>query len=498
MRRSAGRRGGERRYDRSTLMFLRQIYDDALAQAAWLIGCQRTGEAIVIDPARDIDRVEAVAAREGLKITTVAETHVHADYISGAREFAEKSNALVLVSGEGGPEWTPTWLSEPRAAGGPVRHRLLRHGDVFNVGGIEFKAIHTPGHTPEHLCYLVTDRGAGADQPMGLLSGDFLFVGDLGRPDLLESAVGRAGSAKPSAQQLRASLATLRDLPEWIQIWPAHGAGSACGKALGAVPQSTLGYERRFNHALRAAGDEGAFVNFILSGQPEPPLYFPRMKRDNVRGPRILGGVPNPPELAAEALARVDAAKVAVIDTRSWDAFRAGHVPGALFHPIGRSFATDAASMIGDGEPVVLLVDRARRDEAMRMLMRVGVDRVEGWFDAARMDEYLRAGHPRAMAAEIPIADVAPFVGSPGALILDVRRDDEWQAGHIDGAARFVHTRVLDHLDELPRDRPIYVQCRSGQRSARVTALLARHGFTATNLAGGWLAWEKLGVPARS
>jgi len=470
-------------------LLLRQIYDDSLAQAGWLIGCQRSGEAIVIDPQRDIDRYRSLAAREGLKVTAAAETHVHADFLSGSREFAEQCNATIYASGEGGTEWTPTWLSEPRAAGGPVKHRLLRHGDTFNVGGIEFRAMHTPGHTPEHLCLVVTDRGGGADQPMGVLTGDFLFVGDVGRPDLLETAVGRAGSARPSAEQLHRSLARLNDLPEWVQIWPAHGAGSACGKALGAVPQSTLGYERRFNSALRSAASEKAFLDFILAGQPEPPLYFARMKRDNVRGPRVLGSLPSPAELTADDLARVDGGVTAIIDTRSWDAYRAGHVPRSLFQPLGKSFTVDVGSMVAEDESIVLIVDRARVDDAVRMLIRIGLDRIEGWFDAASMSAYAKAGNVVETSKEIPISDFAPLAGSPGSFLLDVRRPEEFDAGHIDGAVRVVHTHVLDHLSELPRDREIHVNCRSGARSARVVALLERHGLRATNLAGGMLGW---------
>jgi len=187
----------------------------------------------------------------------------------------------------------------------------------------------------------------------------------------------------------------------------------------------------------------------------------------------------------------VDGAKTAIVDTRAWNAFRAGHVPKALSQPLGKSFPVDAGSMIGDDEPIVLIVDRARLDEATRMLVRIGLDRIEGWFDAAQMEAYAKQGGAIERTKEIPIADIAPVLGTPGVFILDVRRPEEFSAGHIESATRVVHTRVLDHLDELPRDKEILVNCRSGARSARVTALLARHGFRATNLAGGFLAWPK-------
>lgn len=478
-------------------MLLRMIYDDSLAQAAWLIGCQRTGEAIVVDPERDIDRCIAAAAKEGLRITAVAETHIHADFISGARELAEKTGATVFVSDEGDAQWKYGWLHS-KSGGGTYPHRLLKHGETFAVGGIELKALHTPGHTPEHLCYLVTDRGGGATEPMGLLSGDFVFVGDLGRPDLLETAAGHAGSAAPSARRLFHSLEVLRSLPDWIQIWPAHGAGSACGKALGAIPQSTLGYERRFNAAMKAATAESAFVDFILAGQPEPPLYFARMKRDNRDGPKVLGGVPSPRRLEPSALSTLDARTTAIVDTRAWDAFRAGHVPGSLFQPLGRSFPTDVGSMVDEGEPIVLIVDAARVDEAVRMLIRIGLDEIRGWVDASHIEEYRRGGGRLVASKERNIVEAESAFGAPRAFLLDVRRADEFAAGAIAGAHQVAHTRLRAHLDELPRDRELFVHCRSGARSARAVALLERHGFDATNLGGGYLAWEKRAAPARS
>ena len=261
-------------------MFLRQITDSSLAQNAYLIGCQRTGEAIIIDPERDVDRYLKIATDNGFRLTAVADTHIHADYLSGARELMERHGAIPYLSAEGGPDWQFEW-----AKGNP-NARLLHGGDTFRIGNIEFKAILSAGHTPEHLSFLITDSGGGATEPMGLLSGDFIFVGDVGRPDLLESAAGLTGSMEPSARALYKSLRATATLPEHLQILPGHGAGSACGKSLGAVPISVMGYERRYNGALRGAikGSEEAFVKEILSGQPEPPRYFARMKRDNKAG----------------------------------------------------------------------------------------------------------------------------------------------------------------------------------------------------------------------
>ncbi|MGH7539581.1 MAG: MBL fold metallo-hydrolase, partial [Gemmatimonadota bacterium] len=256
-------------------MFFRQIFDDKLAQNAYLIGCQQTGDALVIDPQRDIDRYVALAKTEELRIVAVAETHIHADFLSGAREFAERFGTRVYLSDEGDENWKYTW-----PANGDYDAVLLSDGDTFGIGRIELTARHTPGHTPEHLAFLLVDRGSGASEPMGLVSGDFVFVGDVGRPDLLETAAKVSGAREPSARRLWASIQRFLELPEYLQVWPGHGAGSACGKALGAVPETTVGYEKRFSPAIdRARRGEEPFVRFILEGQPEPPLYFARMKR---------------------------------------------------------------------------------------------------------------------------------------------------------------------------------------------------------------------------
>ena len=218
-------------------MFMRMIYDEKLAQAAYLLGCQRTGEAIVIDPERDVDRYVDLAAENGLRIVATAETHIHADFLSGSRELAEQVNAKVYVSDEGDADWKYQWLDG-------YEHQLLRDGDTFSVGNIDFQVMHTPGHTPEHIAFVVTDRGGGATEPIAIATGDFVFVGDLGRPDLLETAAGQAGAMEPSARRLYKTVGRLADIPDFVQVWPAHGAGSACGKALGAVPMSTVGYEK--------------------------------------------------------------------------------------------------------------------------------------------------------------------------------------------------------------------------------------------------------------
>jgi hydroxyacylglutathione hydrolase len=326
---------------------------------------------------------------------------------------------------------------------------------------------------------------------MGIATGDFIFVGDLGRPDLLESAAGIAGKADASARALFKTMARFAQWPDYLQIWPGHGAGSACGKALGAVPQTTVGYERRMNPAVRATATEQSFIDFILEGQPEPPLYFARMKRDNKMGPRVLGTLPRPRELDARAVAALDPARTAIVDTREWSAFRDGHLAGSLFAPLAKSFNSDVGSFVSDDEDIVLLIEPARVDEAVRDLVRIGLDRIVGFLDAARFAELHAAGARMTTTREIAARETHAEIEARKPFVLDVRRSSEFAAGNIAGAANIAHTRLLAHLDRVPKGREILVHCQGGVRSARACALLERHGYTVTNMAGGYGAYAK-------
>lgn len=463
-------------------MYLRAIHDDHLAQVAYLVGCQRTGEAVLFDPQRDVDRYLDAAGRAGLRIVAVAETHVHADFLSGARELATRTGCRVYASGES-DDWRARWLDTRDGT-----HALLHDGDTLAVGGVECTALHTPGHTPEHLSFLVTDRASGASEPMGLISGDFLFVGDVGRPDLLETAAGQAGSARPAARDLFRSLRKIAHLPDYLQVWPAHGAGSACGKALGAVPQSTLGYERRCNPALRAAErGEDAFIDFVLAGQPEPPLYFARMKQLNRDGPPVLGPLPRPRPVSPAGLERLGP-RAAVIDTRPWDAFRRGHVRGSILAPIDGMFISVVGAYVQPDQPIVLVAPEHAIEPAVRLLVRIGLDRVAAFADASTLE---RDWDGLVQADEITPDELAPLLGQRATCVLDVRSAAEFAQGHIPGAVSAPYARLPEHLDALPRDRHLYVNCRSGARSARAVAFLRSRGFRATNLAGGYLAWQQ-------
>lgn len=476
-------------------MLWRLIYDEDLAEAAYLIGCQRTGEAIVFDPERDVDRYIALAASHGLRITAVAETHIHADFLSGARELAEQVGAHVYVSGLGGPEWQSKWV-------GPYRHTLLKDGDTFAVGNIHFKALHTPGHTPEHMVYLVEDRGGGADEPMGVVTGDFMFVGDLGRPDLLESAAGQQGVADGFAHDLHRSAAKFMSQPDHLQIWPAHGAGSACGKALGAVPQSTMGYERRFNPMLRLVEDEQTFVRTILEGQPEPPTYFARMKAWNRDGVPLLGKVPQPRRLAAGDIASAIDGRNVPVDCRRQPEFIRRHLPGSLWAPLGPAFLMAIGSYVEPTDPIVLVCEEAQLDRQVRALVRIGLDRIEAWTDPATLTQHFESGGGHESIPEIHVDELAQRLESEPALpLLDVRRASEARAGAIDGAVNVAHTRLLDRLDEVPAGEPLHIHCLSGARSTMAAAALKRRGRSTVNVGGGYSAWQKgpgAGAAARS
>src|SRR5690625_5035190 len=367
-------------------MYFKQFFDEKLAQYAYLIGCQANGEALIIDPMRDIDQYIEAAKKEGLTITAAADTHIHADYISGLREFAERG-VKVYASDEGGRDWRYEWLLNS-----DYTYQLLKDGDEFNIGNISIRAWHTPGHTPEHLSYLITD-GAATNEPMGVVTGDFAFAGDVGRPDLLESAAGQIGNMEPSARTLYRSIEAFRKLPDYLQVWPGHGAGSACGKAMSAVPDSTVGYELRFNKSLEAASSEDNFVSFILDGQPEPPLYFSRMKRDNRIGQKLLNGLPQPKRLTHDELDGLSGdLEGTVIDTRERDQFAAGHLPGSLLSPLNRQFSSIAGSYITENEKIYLVVEENELKQAVTDLIRIGLDNIIGYVTPMVLNRYAEQG----------------------------------------------------------------------------------------------------------
>jgi hydroxyacylglutathione hydrolase len=462
-------------------MLLRQIFDPQLAQYAYLLGCQQSEQALIIDPERDIDRYRDFAGENGLRLCAVADTHIHADFVSGAQEFAADPNIHLYLSGEGGTDWTYRW------AEGRPKTQFLKHGDRFMIGNIRVEAVHTPGHTPEHLCYLVTDLGSKADEPMALVTGDFVFVGDVGRPDLLESAAAQKGTMESSARQLQESLRTrLANFGDYLQLLPAHGAGSACGKALGAVPTSTLGYERRFNSALKLALSDGeAFVKDILSGQPDPPLYFATMKRVNRDGIAITAGLPKAPHLpSGEFSLAAKREDIQVLDTRDdRKLFDAAHVVRAIHAPLRSPFfSATVGSYLAESDSILLVLEEpGDADLAVRQLYRIGFDRVHGWIAA---DEAETAGLFLEQEERIDFPDFRPEKALEAGAIIDVRTSAEFQRGHLEGALSFPYTRLKTRLAELPRNRRLFIHCGSGRRASLAASFLRSTGFDAVHIDG--------------
>lgn len=463
-------------------MLLKYFYDKALAHASYLVGCQKTGEAIVIDPGRDVSSYLEAAKAEGLRIVGAAETHIHADFVSGSRELADEVGAKLYLSDAGPSDWKYEFASR-------YDSRLLQDGEEFFVGKVKFEVLHTPGHTPESISFVLTDVGGGANVPMGIFTGDFVFVGSIGRPDLLETAAGVVGSAEVGARQLYHSIRRFRELPDHLQVWPAHGAGSACGKGLGAIPSSTVGYEKLFNRALQFDNVQ-EFVDYILTDQPETPFYFAVMKRVNKVGPELtkdLSTVRNisPAELGATA------EKSLVIDTSVAVAFGKSHVPGTINVPAS-NLVQWAGFFVDYNQPIFLIADEGLLPAQLRSLRSIGIDNVGGFFDASavkdaglRTQSY-RTAAPSELQSPIDLGDVT---------LIDVRAATEFQAGHIDGAHHQFLGTLLRNIESLSNDKPVVAQCLAGGRSAIAASLLQRAGFDVVNMQGGYQAWVEAGLP---
>ncbi len=464
-------------------MLLTRIYEDGLAQASYLMACDQTSLAIVVDPNRDVDRYVDAAARAHVHIAAVTETHIHADFLSGSRELARRTGAQLLLSGEGAPDWRYAFAEDAGA-------RLLRDGDRFEVGTLHIDVRHTPGHTPEHLSFIVTDTTVG-DIPVGMLSGDFVFAGDVGRPDLLERAANVAGTMEPMARRLYRSVRSADDLPAHLQIWPGHGPGSACGKSLGAMPSTTLGYERLVNWAFQAKSED-AFVGTVLEGQPEPPKYFARMKALNRDGPPPMPASTELPEYREADLRRAMPSSIA-IDARPSAQFARAHIPGAMSIPFGDSFATWAGSLLDPTREIVLLADDTTRvANARRMLALVGFDRVTAWAGEAARAEWAKHA-PLERVTQVEAADIER---DNHRTVIDVRGAAEWGAGHIPRARHLFLGDLPTTSDELPRDLPIVLHCQGGTRASIAASLLQAKGFTdVATLRGGMDAWEAANLP---
>ena len=464
-------------------MFFKRFYDETLAQASYMIACEKTREAVIVDPNLDVAQYMRAAGEQRARIAHVTETHIHADFVSGARALAEATGAELHLSAEGENEWGYTDVAMKAA-------RPLRDGSEILVGRVRLRAVHTPGHTPEHVVFFVSDLERGED-PVGALSGDFVFVGDVGRPDLLERAAGAKGSMATSARSLFKSLRKLSAQPDHLQIWPGHGAGSACGKSLGAMPQTTLGYEKLFNWAF-AAMSEKEFVAKVLEDQPVPPRYFAVMKRVN-RAATLPTTRVTPTLLGLEELDAALRTGELVIDTRSADKFAAGHSPGTLNIPLGKSFLNWTGALVPEDRNFYLIIE-SESDDAVEAvftdLAKIGLTRVGGFFQSNVLHEWKsKHGEPE-QVPQLDSNQLHEMLGRKELQVVDVRAPDEWSRGHLPGAIHIPLAALPERVGELDASVPIVLHCKGGGRSSIATSFLQSKGIeSVSNLAGGFEGW---------
>lgn len=455
-------------------MFFEHIYDKSLAQGSYLIGCQATKEAIVIDAKRDIDTYLSLAKQNNLNITHITETHIHADFLCGSRELAAATGATMYLSDEGGPEWQYEFP-----------HVGLKDGSIIKVGNLSLKVFHTPGHTPESISFLLTDHPA-SNEPVMFFTGDFVFIGDVGRPDLLEKAAGIMGTKEEGAKQMFQSLKKFSSLPDFVQVWSAHGAGSACGKALGAVHSSTVGYEKIRNWAFQFGKNEQGFIDTLLTDQPEPPKYFAMMKRLNKADRPLLVEVPKHAKLTKDQFLSGYQKGIKVIDTRNKVEFAQGFIPGSLNIQGNNSFATWMGWFLNYEEQFMLIANENQMEDLTRKLMRIGLDNMLGY-----ITDVNEPGIPLQKADVIDINEFKSCLDKDAVQIVDVRGQSEYNNGHVPGAEHVFLGTLPQNLDKISKGKQVVIYCQAGDRSSIAYSLLYKSGFEhVKNYSGGMKEWE--------
>lgn len=462
-------------------MFFQHIYDKSLAQASYFIGCQKAGVAAVIDAKRDVDTYLDIAKDNNMKITHIFETHIHADFLAGSRELAELTGAAMYLSDEGGSGWEYEF-----------DHHGLKDRDKVPVGNLTFEVLHTPGHTPESISFLLTDNPA-SKEPVMLFTGDFVFVGDIGRPDLLEKAAGMSGTMDAGAKEMFKSINKFTQLPDYIQVWPGHGAGSACGKALGSVPSTTVGYEKVRNWAFHHQNDEKGFVQYLLADQPEPPKYFAMMKKLNKVDRPLLTEVPKLKKLSSSQLKEALKNDMKLIDARDKADFASGFIPGSLNIQGNNSFSTWAGWFLKYDEPFIILADEAQLDDLTRKLMRIGLDKIYGYIPSTAV--WTEKGGALE-TTDIISLDEAKHIMQNDVQIVDLRGASEYEAGHIANADNVFVGTLPENLDKISKDKKVIIHCQSGDRAAIAYSVLAKEGFkNIVNYSGGINEWVNNGEP---
>ena len=454
--------------------FFHQFYLGCLAHASYLIGSE--GEAAVVDPQRDVQQYLDAATARGLTIKYVLETHLHADFVSGHRELAAKSGAEIVFGWRAGAEF---------------EHRAVRDGDELRVGAVVLRALETPGHTPEGISWLVIDT-ADSDAPRKVLTGDTLFIGDVGRPDLAGS---KGYTPEEMAGMLYDSLhGKLLTLADAVEVYPAHGAGSACGRNISKETSSTIGMQRRTNYALREMTRE-AFVELMTTDLPAAPRYFSMDAEINRRGAGALDELHARPLAPEQVRAALDAGAL-VLDVRDAASFGTGHIAGAVNIGLQGQYASWAGSLLQPSRQLVIVAaGTAEVEEAVLRLARVGLENVAGYLDGG-IASWSEAGFDLATLPQMPVDELeAQLLRERRPLqVVDVRRPDEYRAGHVPGARNVPLSDLELHASALDPARPTAVVCAGGYRSSAGASLLRRHGFQDLyNISGGTAAWTNAG-----
>ncbi len=456
-------------------MEFKQFYLQCLAHASYLVGDD--GECAIVDPQRDVDGYIAEAEARGLKIAHIVETHLHADFVSGHIELAQRTGATIHVS---------------HAAGARYPHRALREGDEIRMGSVVLRMLETPGHTPESVCLLVFDTSV-SEQPLKVLTGDTLFIGDVGRPDLVGS---KGYTAEDMAGLMYDSLRTkVMTLPDAVEVFPAHGAGSSCGRNISAALTSTIGEQKATNHALQPMTRE-QFIAVDTAGLQPPPAYFPHDAETNRTGAVPLAELPAPVGLEADAVAAARDGGAQVLDVRDRVAFGAGHVPGALNIGLGGMFASWCGTLLDLSRPLVLVADDdAGVSEAVLRLARVGLHDIAGHL-AGGMPAWAQSGQAVETIEQVDVAPLSKRLADGQRVVLDVRGPGEHEVDHLPGAVNIPLPVLAGQLAELDPSRPVAVVCKSGYRSSAASGLLTAAGFgDVINVAGGTDAWREAGLP---
>jgi hydroxyacylglutathione hydrolase len=459
----------------SEAVIFETVRTEGLAHLSYLIGDRSSGRAAVIDPRRDVDVYLDLARQHRLTITHAVETHIHADFVSGSRELAARTGtARVHVSVEGGADYGFT-------------HEPLRDGSRVELGTVTLTAVHTPGHTPEHMAYLATEQG----NPWGFFSGDFLFADSVGRPDLL-GAGQTPGLARALYRSLRTALTPLLDT---VPLYPAHGAGSPCGANI-CDRQSTIGHERRHNPALQFT-DESAFIDWVLRTAPPMPRYYPRMKRINAQGPEVLSGLPAVEWLDPPALQRrLAMGDVQLIDNRTMLEFGEGHIAGAWNIGPRPELSLYAGWMLDPAKPIALVLPHdGDLPEVLRQLLRVGFTEFAGCLKGG-MKAWVTAGLPVQELAQLPVQELNKLAPTRDFQLFDVRTPREWDEGHLPGTGYLFLGDLPEKLRDLNPDKPVVVYCASGYRSSLAASLFQASGFrNVRNVPGSYNAWKAAGYP---